>query len=808
MISKNKKLIALLITGLLVFLCLIYLNQSYNLIFIAKRSIQYLYSFPTLFIFFTLVCVGSIIKFQKREYLFAILLIIGGWIFNQFHKFLIAATQDIGTDSLIELFSFNHHEALFFLGTIFDIDLIFLEWKQNLLIVIASFITASVFVFIIGKIFVTVLAWKYNFLALFLGCVSVVGYSLSSSFELRANALQSLTRLGDNFDSMVPFTRGAPKLNLFIYVGESTTSMNMGIYGYPRDTTPRLSERLNQESIIKFDNILSTHTHTTPSLLEAFSFDFVSMPRAETIFNIKRVPIFEIIEKSGFNIKTISNQVDAGSWTIAGDLIFQNIEYATGENVQDLAKYGELVERNFDHEIFNQSFTKETLEVDKPSVFVFHSYTGHGPYLRNVPENFRIRVDSFFDGLSGKAIYGNAVASDFEAYDAAIKYIDFNVSEAIAKIERSSKPWAFIYFADHGESVFTGRGHDSGRFSHEMAAIPFLMAFNHAAKESAPDLFRIFTNLSGSGNPATLGQLAPTIFHLLNISVPSIRLPIIGSKFDLEPILVRETRDGISGIILNKRDSSNVMIANTVGATEIFKASRQSRDVDPILCYHRSNSIAKALRGKLVTDCLEFDIEIYEEEIFVFHAPAKNTGLTLEKYFEIFDSKADGPMALWLDSKNLLSAETCDTLRRFLVDHRSNGELKILVEFPTSSISKISKLKECGSKLKRMESVFTSYYLSTERAINCSELINNTYDIQGIDSCTSLRQSIESAAESSFFTDLSFDYRGLKAVEAVSREIDKDFKWNTWNVEPSDTKTVQDKRFRMVILQTDDPNNI
>ena len=35
-----------------------------------------------------------------------------------------------------------------------------------------------------------------------------------------------------------------------------------------------------------------------------------------------------------------------------------------------------------------------------------------------------------------------------------------------------------IYFADHGESPATARGHDSSRLTYEMLHVPFLIYFN------------------------------------------------------------------------------------------------------------------------------------------------------------------------------------------------------------------------------------------------------------------------------------------------------------------------------------------
>ena len=77
------------------------------------------------------------------------------------------------------------------------------------------------------------------------------------------------------------------------------------------------------------------------------------------------------------------------------------------------------------------------------------------------------------------AITGNIKSlNEVEHYDSTISYVDFSVSNAIELINSSSAPWVFIYFSDHGESVFSNKGHDSSRFEHEMVRVPLIMFFN------------------------------------------------------------------------------------------------------------------------------------------------------------------------------------------------------------------------------------------------------------------------------------------------------------------------------------------
>jgi glucan phosphoethanolaminetransferase (alkaline phosphatase superfamily) len=87
-------------------------------------------------------------------------------------------------------------------------------------------------------------------------------------------------------------------LNVILYIGESTSSLNMGIYGYPRQTTPELSRfQAENDNLLVFHNVFSTHVHTAPSLLEALS---VGIDFSEDFFPIKyrkRVSLIDLLNQ-------------------------------------------------------------------------------------------------------------------------------------------------------------------------------------------------------------------------------------------------------------------------------------------------------------------------------------------------------------------------------------------------------------------------------------------------------------------------------------------------------------------------------
>ena len=184
----------------------------------------------------------------------------------------------------------------------------------------------------------------------------------------------------------------------------------------------------------------------------------------------------------------------------------------------------------------------------------------------------------------------------------------------------------------------------------------------------------------------------------------------------------------------------------------------------------------------------------------LFHAPAPNTGMELTTVFEIAKKKK---LSLWLDGKNLHEPDNCHTLAEFLKNRRKDAN-KILVEFPSGSYMN-QKLREGIEELKKMECNI-SYYVPTEAAKKCSEALASGIEFKKEKSCQLLKTEIDSVKDSRLFTDISFDYSGIRAIEKI--EAAKKFTWNTRNITPEQYKYLKPGLFQMVIFRNNDPNDL
>jgi glucan phosphoethanolaminetransferase (alkaline phosphatase superfamily) len=772
------------------------------------------------YVFLVGVTVVTTILFYRNKWISSLIsiLIALSWIL------IISPTLDllqhVGIDSMAEAKNFDWSEAGFFISTIWE----------NIDFKISRTGTALNLISVGMGITIYILLYKHlrldvNSLTLFLAGSLVVGFLFMSPVVANKsmNIIMLLMDKRHDFQEVLKkFENESPRITfdnrnliVVVYIGESTSMMNMQIYGYPRQTTPEL-ERLHQndKGLLLFRNVFSTHTHTTPSLLEAMSIGIFDKEDHLPINERRRVPVIDVLSKENIRSYLISNQGQTGTWNQYSSIIFKNADKTFSTSNKHLGNKDNLMTKPFDHIFFSDHLipTVNKFSAPRRGLIFLHSYTGHGPYLEYIPVEFRKSVDLSFASLNRKAIMGSKDWNfrDVDAYDATIKYIDFSVVRSIEMIKSSDDPMVFIYFSDHGESVYSWRGHESSRFIHEMARVPFLLYFNSAARKEYPTLFKKYNDLSRTGAISTLAQFPSTLIDMLGGDIKSLpNLPFtIGSvqSTPVKPIIVRRTSEGLTYVNLNQPVESpdptySTLLDATDDSTAIFSTTHHNSGNNTKICYHQSNSIGKAVRGSLVADCLEVDLVVQDDgTLSVSQSPLESVNLHLSQIIDIANRKN---LSLWIDAKNLHPGFNCSVLADYLVENTIDNKRSV-IEFPSHTPLSDKRIQACSHKLQSL-GFRTSYYVSKDKASLCSNKLADGKQNVSDENCRSLQDDLENAYRSKIFTDFSFDYDVVAAMENIP--VAKKLRWNTWNVQAKSFEKIHPKRFDMVILSNNDPNS-
>ncbi len=606
-------------------------------------------------------------------------------------------------------------------------------------------------------------------------------------------------------------TQSSRNLSLIFYIGEATSRLHWSIYDYFRHTNKNLEKFAKDNPLILFDNIFSTHTHTSPSLLDTLTFKVNQKENKELkiISDYSRYPIVDILNQASINTKLYSTQAKSGSWNLASGLIFKNAKekkYSFKHNLGN-ANYIDK-DRLFDHEFLKEFTNTIKKDSERNNFYVFHSYAGHGNYKKNIPEKYHEYIDDFYLDKNKKSIFGKKFKYNqkefLENYDSAMKYISDNIVFTLNEISNLEKPIIFIYTSDHGESPLTGRGHDSSRFIWEMSSVPFLIYFNDQAKIEYPDLFNKLNLRSNQNKREILGNMPSLILEVFNINIfnNDQELDKVSKcKFGDGKCLpdyhtIRNQLDtlGVVNLIYPKNYQKNY-VDNTDRATTFSNMKNYflNKGNNLEICSHRTNSIARFIRFNAILNCMEIDIIIEDEFLEVSHSKNESVDLNLEELIKIQKDKKN---VLWLDVKNVKNVKNCVKLNKFLRNIKMrNNHINFFIEYPSYIIENLSDYEECIKTSKSMN-FMTSFYIPNNLKFICGEVNTNR--------CQYSENILKQLYDSGLFTDISFDYKNYEFLKR-SEYIDK-FYLNTWHIPDDDILKISNENFRLVIPFNDDVN--
>ena len=566
----------------------------------------------------------AMVQFTRRRWISAVAAFaIGiGWL--SIYLPLSVYLGSLSADSFVEAHDFSFDEARFWLATL--AEGLHPEFSRRKFLLYVGVTVASFLALRLVQRWGVRLSWINRVqvpatLAMMVGSLYLTSADgVAVYLENSEGSVVTARNFGQPAPAMTAPRHG---LDLVVYVGESTSVMNMGVYGYPRNTTPRLSTLAREDDrLLLFRHVFSTHSHTSRSLLEALSLGVDSSEDVRPIAKRRRIPLPDVLGQAGVRTRLLSNQYQRGAWEQASTVIFGNVEDRRFRIARTLAarKAGTGEPPRWDDEFFAAEFDRGWDASAGPGATFLHSYAGHGPYLENVPPGFHAPVDDLLSKLPADAVLEDArfAVGNVEAYDSAIRYVDHSVARMIERVRDTTRPVVLVYFSDHGDEVFSNRGHDSARFRHEMLRVPFLVYFNDAARRGQPALFARYQALALRAENATQAQLPSTLLDLLG-STPRepqaagmVLLPVIGERINPLPVLIREQGNELTYLDLSahpgarpsRTPDGKVLVAREDEDTRRFLERRNGVQAVSVAC-SRASTFEALSREILVEGCLQ-----------------------------------------------------------------------------------------------------------------------------------------------------------------------------------------------------------
>lgn len=288
---------------------------------------------------------------------------------------------------------------------------------------------------------------------------SYIGYlqNLHESDRLQSN-METAAK-----NAVIHSTDAANAQTYVLVIGESTNRNRMSLYGYPRDTNPRLQD-IRQELLV-YNDVVANIPYTIESLSSTLTFT----PPEKFNEAYRAMNIITMMKKAGFKTFWITNQqtlTHRNTMLTAFAKLTDDPTFLNNNRRQSANSYDEVVLKPFAAALSDTAARK---------LIVVHLIGTHFAYQYRYPDTFHI-----FDNQKPLSPFATDTESSemYNDYDNAVRYNDSVVRQLIDTY-RTQDPYGFLlYFSDHGEEVFDVRdfnGRDMSKPTINMYDVPFIV---------------------------------------------------------------------------------------------------------------------------------------------------------------------------------------------------------------------------------------------------------------------------------------------------------------------------------------------
>ncbi|SEQ83484.1 heptose-I-phosphate ethanolaminephosphotransferase [Hyunsoonleella jejuensis] len=308
--------------------------------------------------------------------------------------------------------------------------------------------------------------FKYRNIIAVLGVVFIV-FTLKVTGLIESNAYHNIVRGTYGYidlQSSMKFSNVIKKEDILItsnneilvvVLGESTARGHMQIYGYHRETTPKLNTIKN--NLYAYNNVISTDVFTLKAVPKIItSIDIESNNESD-------IHLVELFNTAGYDTYWLSNQRPISYHDNAISKIASASKW--------FKFYNHLIDKH-------SSVLDETLLPDYKNILekpgnkvIFVRLMGtHFDYNKRYPEAYnKFALDD--KETSKKETLNNQ-------YDNAVLYNDYIIYRLIELLNEQQQKSALLYLSDHGENIYDGTdffGRSEEVLTKSMFEIPFLL---------------------------------------------------------------------------------------------------------------------------------------------------------------------------------------------------------------------------------------------------------------------------------------------------------------------------------------------
>jgi glucan phosphoethanolaminetransferase (alkaline phosphatase superfamily) len=246
--------------------------------------------------------------------------------------------------------------------------------------------------------------------------------------------------------------------NVFVIMGESMSTAHMSLYGYRRETTPKLDNIKKTEENFQMSLGMSSSICTGTSF--ALFFNVIGEVGNSNEINSKTANLFKLAKNKGFTTFYISAQENA----LLSDILVKYIDHIKTKDT------GSILFNIYKDEALIKILNELDLEKNKKNFVVINLRTPHSPYVRRY-EHQKEKYNKFKVTKND-----NDNIHRINTYDNAMLYTDNVIAGLIETIKEKSKYSYYVFMTSDHSELFG----EEGIWGHcnlvlENAKVPFIV---------------------------------------------------------------------------------------------------------------------------------------------------------------------------------------------------------------------------------------------------------------------------------------------------------------------------------------------
>ncbi|MDR3062255.1 MAG: sulfatase-like hydrolase/transferase, partial [Dysgonamonadaceae bacterium] len=260
-----------------------------------------------------------------------------------------------------------------------------------------------------------------------------------------------------------------------VILGESTSTCHMSLYGYHRQTTPRIDSVRDELAV--YTDVVTPENHTIGAMQKILTFANHDHPE----YYMQKPSVIEMFNTAGFETYWITNSAPLTKWGGSYGVIAQESKH-----------FFDLSHLEQDDGIILPTLDKVFSDEVKGNKIIFiHLMGNHHAYNCRYPDDFEHFNYKQNRDLPDLGFRNADMMETIDKYDNSVLYGDFIYSQVLRKVKNLNKSSFLLFFSDHGEEVHdtrNARGHFMMNVYPCQARIPFILWRSEKYQTEMPDI--------------------------------------------------------------------------------------------------------------------------------------------------------------------------------------------------------------------------------------------------------------------------------------------------------------------------------